>query len=55
VKAIRGDQNPQIAPGDVAYWHIASFRCDTEFGRYRGIADTDQVETDQTRFMSARP
>ena len=23
----------------VAYWHIASFRCAAEFGRYRGIAD----------------
>jgi hypothetical protein len=23
-------------------WHIASFRCDAEFGRYRGIADIDE-------------
>jgi hypothetical protein len=27
---------------DVAFWHIASFRCDAEFGRYRGIADLKQ-------------
>src|ERR1035441_1808793 len=24
---------------DVAYWHIASFRCAARFGRYRRIAD----------------
>jgi putative ABC transport system substrate-binding protein len=24
-------------------WHIASFRCDAEFGRYRGKADIDQA------------
>jgi hypothetical protein len=24
-------------------WHIASFRCDAEFGRYRGIADIEQA------------
>jgi hypothetical protein len=24
-------------------WHIASFRCDAEFGRYRAIADIDQT------------
>jgi hypothetical protein len=28
---------------DVAYWHIASFRCAAEFGRYRRIADIDQA------------
>jgi hypothetical protein len=27
----------------VACWHIASFRCDADFGRYRGIADIDQA------------
>jgi hypothetical protein len=31
---------------DFRYWHIPSFRCDAEFGRYRGIADIDQA-----RFM----
>jgi len=25
------------------YWHIASFRCDAEFSRYRAIADIDQT------------
>jgi len=25
------------------FWHIASFRCDAEFGRYRAIADIDQA------------
>jgi hypothetical protein len=24
------------------HWHIASFRCDAEFGRYRGKAGIDQ-------------
>jgi hypothetical protein len=24
-------------------WHIASFRCAAEFGRYRGIADIDHA------------
>jgi hypothetical protein len=27
----------------VSSWHIASFRCDADFGRYRGIADIDQA------------
>jgi len=40
---------------EVAFWHIASFRCGTEFGRYRGIADIGQACTDQARFMSTRP
>ncbi len=26
---------------NVACWHIASFRCDAEFGRYRGISDIE--------------
>jgi hypothetical protein len=30
-------------PGAVHTWHIASFRCAAEFGRYRGIADIDQA------------
>ncbi len=28
---------------NIRLWHIASFRCDTEFGRYRAIADIDQT------------
>jgi len=28
---------------EVCLWRIASFRCDAEFGRYRGIADIDQA------------
>jgi hypothetical protein len=28
----------------VRLWHIASFRCDAEFGRDRGIADMDHAE-----------
>ena len=37
------------------YWHIASYRCDTEFSRYRGIADVGQACTNQARFKSTRP
>jgi hypothetical protein len=37
---------------DVAYWRIASFRCDSEFGRTRGIAGIGEVRTNQSRFMS---
>ena len=29
--------------GAVHTWHIASFRCAAEFGRYWGIADVDQA------------
>jgi hypothetical protein len=28
---------------NVAVWHIASFRCAAEFGRYPGIADIEQA------------
>jgi len=28
---------------DVRLWHIATFRCAAEFGRYRGIADIEQA------------
>ena len=28
---------------DFVLWPIASFRCDAEFGRYRGKADIDQA------------
>ena len=27
----------------VCLWHIASFRCAAEFGRYRGITDIEQT------------
>jgi hypothetical protein len=30
---------------DFRSWHIASFRCGTEFGRYRSIADIGQART----------
>jgi hypothetical protein len=30
---------------NVCIWHIASFRCAAEFGRYRGIADSDKPST----------
>jgi hypothetical protein len=29
------------------FWPIASFRCAAEFGRYRGIADSDKPSTRQ--------
>ena len=38
----------------VAYWHIASFRCPAEFGRYRGQADIGQAAPIRPRFMNAR-
>jgi hypothetical protein len=31
------------ANANVGYWHIASYRCGAEFGRYQGIADIDQA------------
>jgi hypothetical protein len=31
-------------PGAVHTWHIASFRYDAEFGRYRSTADIGQPE-----------
>jgi hypothetical protein len=31
------------ARGLFRHWHIASYRCDAEFGRYRGIADIYQA------------
>src|SRR6266481_3524935 len=33
--------------GAVCSWHIASFRCDAESGRYRGIADSDEPSARQ--------
>jgi len=41
--------------GAVHTWHIASFRCGAEFGRYRGTADIGQARTNQALFMSTRP
>jgi hypothetical protein len=32
-----------VSGREVRSWHIASFRCPAEFGRYRGIADIDQT------------
>jgi hypothetical protein len=29
---------------DVAFWHIATFRCAAEFGRYRCITDSGAPE-----------
>ena len=46
---LRGD------PSDVAYWQIASYRCDTEFSRCRGMVDIGQACTHQARFVSTRP
>jgi len=34
-------------PTNFRLWHIASFRCAAEFGRYRGIADSDKPSTRQ--------
>jgi len=34
---------------------IAIFRCDAEFGRYRGMADTSIKTHRSSRFMSTRP
>ena len=35
----------QLTAPDVRSWHIASFRCAAEFGRYRGIAGSDKPST----------
>jgi hypothetical protein len=32
---------------NVRFWPIASFRCAAEFGRYRGIADSNNPSTRQ--------
>jgi hypothetical protein len=34
---------------DFVRWHIASFRCDAEFGRYRGKADMAGLAAGSTR------
>jgi hypothetical protein len=36
-----------VRRGDFRLWHIASFRCVAEFGRYRGIADSGKPSTQQ--------
>ena len=36
-------------------WHIASFRCDAEFGRYRSMADIGQAAPINLNWMSTRP
>jgi hypothetical protein len=33
-------------------WPIASFRCDAEFDRYRGIADNGQARTNQAPLLA---
>jgi hypothetical protein len=35
-------------PRHISTLHIASFRCDAQFGRYRRVADIDQNRTDQS-------
>jgi hypothetical protein len=39
---------------DLRKWHIASYRCDTEFSRYPGMADIGQASTNQARLRTAR-
>src|SRR5882757_9237729 len=39
----RGDEVIERGTSVVVRWHIATFRCAAEFGRYRGIADIEQV------------
>src|SRR6267154_6284694 len=39
--------------GAVHTWHIASFRWDAEFGRYRGIADSGEPSTRQIYWFTA--
>lgn len=52
---ISGSQNENPGIRDFRFWHIASFRCDANFGRYRGIAVIDQARTGQARFMNPQP
>ena len=39
--------------GDVRLWHIASFRCAAELGRYAGTADVEW-DAPLSRFMRTR-
>ncbi len=45
--AVKGWQNVLItrdaSDWEFWSWHIASFHCAAEFGRYRGIADIEQT------------
>src|SRR6266480_3142862 len=36
------------------FWHIASFRCTAEFGRYRGHSGHRANRTNQARFIRTR-
>jgi hypothetical protein len=50
---------PQLAAcfiltnANVGLWPFASFRCAAEFGRYRGMADSDKPSVG--RFRGSRP
>jgi hypothetical protein len=39
---------------DVACWSIATFPCDAELGRYRGIAQIEQAAPMSTRFSKVQ-
>ena len=43
-----------LSSGRVRCWHIASFRCDAEFGRHRGKADIDQAASIKLDYEYAR-
>src|SRR5258708_853364 len=49
------DDRARLSAAGFRFWHIASFRCGAEFGRYRGIADIGQARTNSARFMTPRP
>ena len=40
---LQNREESSCQPGAVHTWHIASFRCALEFGRYRGMPDIDQA------------
>jgi hypothetical protein len=42
-KSFFGAKNIVQNPGHVVSWHIASFRCTSEIGRYPSKADIDQT------------
>jgi hypothetical protein len=47
VAAETAQKNYRVAPisglADFRYWHIASFRCAQQFGRFRGEADIEPL------------
>ena len=44
------EEKPEpLASGDFRFWPFATFRCDAELGRYRGIADIEQTAAKSTR------